>query len=592
MFKLFINNEEAELNKKTKIQFNRIILDISDISKRGINITNAINLPFSKKNDRLTGFPSRLNFNNASFETYQNYSVTQDNNIVSTGQMLVQSFDEKKGIKVQMAEGYDFWDEINKKRLIDLDLFEYDREFNNASFNALDEKTDSPWLWALGSFASDINETALNNLQYSRPMYRDRRILDIIISQAGYTVEYNNTFEETIIDDIGIISNSQDFSVSDYVRLWENVDISLGDILQTSGSLEFSENGNVVLSGNNLINETYTTSYVIKGTVNSFRASILSITYTLNGVSTVERFNIPAGISFINFRSEEIEIDSETVFSIDDNVTFENIRIYSHINESHIVEIEEDWKGNGQNSILNNYLMLTDYNLPEMTQGEFFKTIIKRLFLKVDIDNLKKVVQIMPFSDILSTNNAIDMSNKSKRFPPYKSGKSFGQLNIMSYSNEDNISNDIGRATFNVENQTAIQSKVFINIDQYSASREIQVDDNTTVNVPIYSITPATRESVKDRVVSFIEGDGIPFSASFGLVGWQNLYSDYYLSFINSVKRERIIDIELIISFLDFININKRPIIYIGELGSYFLVLTISGFIDGEFTKLSIIKFV
>lgn len=595
MFNLLIDSERVELSNKSRLQLSRLVLDIGDISKRGIKISNALTLPFTKKNDRLTGYPSRLNSNNDAFEVNASYVLTEQNNIISTGDVVIKSFDEKKGIKIQLAEGYGFWNTLGKSKMNDLDLFEYDVTFNSTSFTTLSVKTASPFLWGLTLDSGDPAETALNHLQYSRPQYRYRIIIDKIVEQAGFTLNYNDLFNQTPIDDVGFLSNSRDFVVTDYKRLWANVVIPAGDVVQASGALEFSLAGNTLLSGNDLINQLYQTSYAIKGTVNAPLKTTLSITHI--GAETItETVNIPKGLSFINFRSSEIEINNATIISVANEVIFENLRIYTHLNESDIVDIEGDWKGTGQKSILDGFQILTDYNLPSLTQHAFLKAVIKMFFLKVDVDVLKSEVMLDSFTDTLSTNNAIDLTGKSLRFPPYASGKSFGQLNRSAYNNEDTLSDELGRTTFNIDNDNAKPSKDFVRIDEYSASKETFVSGNTTVTVPIYTILSASdeasRDSIKDRILIFKTGVGIPFTATFSDLGWNILHNDYYSSFVDSIERERMMSVEILLTFLQFNQLNKMPIIYLGELNSYFLVLKTSGFEEGEFSKLSLAKFI
>jgi len=44
MFNLQIDNENVELDGRVKLQLSRLILDLTDISNRGIKISNALNL--------------------------------------------------------------------------------------------------------------------------------------------------------------------------------------------------------------------------------------------------------------------------------------------------------------------------------------------------------------------------------------------------------------------------------------------------------------------------------------------------------------------------------------------------------------------
>ena len=221
MFNLQIDSENVELDGRVKLQMSRLILDLADISKRGIKISNTLTLPFTKKNDRLTGYPSRLNSNNLAFENNPSYTLTESNNIASTGDVIIKSFDEKTGIKIQLAEGYDFWRLLGRLRMLDLDLFQYDEVFNTTTFDVLKNKTSSIWLWALTHDSDDPAETTLKSLQHSRPQYRTKRLIDEIIAQAGFDVDYTNVVDNTIFDDMGLMSNTSNFSVSDYMRSWE-----------------------------------------------------------------------------------------------------------------------------------------------------------------------------------------------------------------------------------------------------------------------------------------------------------------------------------------------------------------------------------
>ena len=171
MFTLQINGEQVELNSKEKIKLSLVNLLLDDFSKRGITISNQVNLPLSSISQKSILFPSHLNSNNKAFEKRQSYTLTLNQNIISTGSTIIKEHDPKKGTKIQLAEGDDFWRLAGSKKLNDLILYDYDFVFSAASFDILKFKTDSPWLWALDSEASDTGETALNNLVFSRPKY-------------------------------------------------------------------------------------------------------------------------------------------------------------------------------------------------------------------------------------------------------------------------------------------------------------------------------------------------------------------------------------------------------------------------------------
>lgn len=600
MFKLLINNEESELKESSRLVLNRIILNVNDISDRGIAFSNMITLPSSSKNLRLTGFPNRLSFNNLAFERTKPYQIVYQNTIVSEGDLIVKSYSEKDGIKIQMAEGFNFWQSIGSKKLRDLDLFSDYLEFSAATYNTISTKTGSVWLW---SFIRAFDDTVtgdppgdqLTSRVYSRPSYRVKTLLDNIVSQSGFDIEYNNTLNSTELDDFGFLSNTRDFAVTDNRRIYENVTIPSGLLNLNSASVEFSLAGNTQIVGlTNLENNLYKTSLVLKGTFSALNAGFITIT-TISGAETlIETIGYNQGPNFINYQTNEFEIDSTTTVLFSTDVNAECFRVIAHINESAIVEVEGDWVGGGggppdERSILNDFEMMADYNLPNITQLDLFKAIVKMFFLKVDTDNLKKMIELDSFADVLTINNSIDVSNKLRRFPSVSTGDFFGQLNVMRYSNDDDVNESLGEANFNIDNDSIQREKLFMEIPQFSASNQALIEDNTTITVFIY--TENGRTSVKDRICDFGTGVGVPFSCRFSLSTMQSMFTKYYSSFVNSVRRERIMNIDVLLNRIDFNRINKSPIIYIKDLKSYFLVLSISNFEPGKFSSLKVVKY-
>ena len=184
MFSLLINGESAELDQRVSIQLSKIYLDLSDLSKRGLNFTNAFSLPFTSVNDRLTGYPSRLASDNQAFEENQTYQLIGEGGLISAGNVVIDSFDDKKGIKIQLAEGYGFWSTLGKKLLNDLIVHDQDFEFNDTNMDALKARTTSIFITALHSSTGGANNTtALFNYDYTRPCYYFRNVLEKIISE-------------------------------------------------------------------------------------------------------------------------------------------------------------------------------------------------------------------------------------------------------------------------------------------------------------------------------------------------------------------------------------------------------------------------
>ena len=579
MFKLLIDNEEAELNTKSVITLNKLLLDLDDISLRGINFTNSITLPLTTKNDRLTGYPSRLSSNNLAFEVRKEYILFDSQTILSRGNVIVKSFEEKAGIKIQLAEGSDFWNVAGSKLLNDLVIHANDFTFNATNMDALKAKSTSVFLVALHCATDPTINTALTNYTYTRPCYNFKSILDKIILELGYEVDYTDVLTKTDLIDLGCLSNTEKFFVSDYKVRFENINQN-GNINYTSASSIFTKVGNVTQSGSTLTNATYKTSYVVKGFINSLVNT--QILFEANG--NTEVITINRGRSFINFRTDEIEISSSFVINFPTLINLEDVYIYSAINEPDIFAVEEAIDITG-------FLVLADYNLPQHTYKQFIKNLIKINFLDFTIDENKKKITFRYMPEIINTNNVVDFSSKVERYFEVNSGSIYGQLSVFKYNNDDDINENTGTAYISINNENAQEIKEIIAINEYSASREINVSTNNIIVVNIYNISENSRQSIKNRIIFFEETGTFGFNAVFSRIAWQQLYSKHYVDFVEATKRERVINFDAYINYLDFRTLQRNPVIYVQSLQSNFLVTDIQGFQRNEKCTLKCIKY-
>lgn len=579
MFRLIIDNEECELNSKSIITLNKLIIDLEDLSLRGINFTNSINLPITNKNDRLTGYPSRLASNNLAFEIRKDYILFDGVSILSRGNVIVKSYDEKAGIKIQLAEGSDFWTRAGSKLLEDLILHNNDFTFTASNMNALKAKTSSVFVTALHSATGSATDTALVNYNFTRPCYNWKIVLDKIISELGYTVDYTNILEKTDLLNLGCLSNSEKFFVSDFKRRFQNIN-QLGNIDYTNSNVIYGGGGSTGQLGSTLTNATYKTSYVIKGFVNSLINTQINL--QVNGNNEV--LTVPAGRTFINFRTDEVEIGSTFVVNFPTTVLLQDVYIYSAINEEDIFTVS------GQINI-EGFNVLADYNLPQHSYKQFIKNIIKLCFLDFAIDENKKLITFKYLPGVINTNNVVDFSKKVERYYTIESGSVYGQLSVFNYNNEDDINVNRGSAFVNINNENAPEIKEILSIQEYSASLEINASGNNILLCNIYNTTENKRQAIKNRILFFEEVGPFGINATFTPVSWQRIYSKNYVKFIQATKRERVISFDAYLNNLDFRTLQRNPVIYIDFLQSNFLVTDIEGFQRNEKCKIKCIKY-
>lgn len=578
-YSISILGESLDLNQKSKIGIHKTLLDLSDLASRGMAITNSIIIPFSKKNDRLLGFPSRIASNNKAFETSPEYILFDSSGIISRGNIVIKSFNNRTGIKIQMAEGYSLWSLAGKRKLNDIVNHEDDFIFNDTNMNSLKTKTSSVFLTALYDSIGNGTNTALDTYVYTRPCINFLPLLNRVVNELGYSLDVSDVGTHTEIEDVGCLSNTNEFYVSDFKRSIDR--LSITGIIPLSGWTNvFSKTGNVSLSGGDtLTNNLYKTSYVFKGWVESLNGSQLLFTFGSN----IERVLVPPGRTFINFRSDEVEIGTALVISAESTVKLEDTFIYSAIPESAIFDIE------GAINIVN-YLVLSDYNLPQITYKEFIKVLMRMFFLDLDIDELKKTAKLKYLPNYSQPDSAIDLSNAVDRDIEFESGNLYAQLNVLSYANDEDVSPNLGAAYFNVENSNAQQSKDFLRIGEFSASNELVASGENIVSVKIYNDVDSKRESISDRIVYFSEVGAFGFNAVFNPISFQRLLSNHYSAFINNTKRERVTTLNVYLNHSQYREIIKNPVVYVDFMNATFLITKISDYSRNNLCKLPAIK--
>ena len=581
MYRLTVNDEDVELDAKAKIQLSKKLFDLDDISSRGLKFTNAFTLPASNLNDYLLGYPSRLASNNLAFENNQPYILHDENNIVSVGSVVIKSYDENKGIKIQLAEGYDFWVKAGKTLLQDLILHDHDFAFTTANMDALKTKGASVFLTALAAMTGNPTHTALTNYNFTRPCFYWFMVLNEIADNLGYELDFDDVLDNTQLQDVGNISNAEDFMVCDMKRRFQSLSF-LGNIDISTGSSEFYKAGNTTISTVTLTNIAYKTSYVIKGTVTSSFDTALTLTFT----DRVLRVIIQKGTSFINFRTDAVEIGTTLVISANETVTFDDLYIYTAISEGDI--FEEDGAIVGA---ITNYLVLSDYNLPQQTCKQFLKVLASLFFLDFEVNEYTKTVKLIYLPNKIDPNNVLDLSGQVQRNIEWKNGGMYGQLNSFQYTNDDTVSLHLGDSFFNVQNKNVVESKLFLEIGEYSATDELTTSGENIIKIDIYDQNEKKRASFKDRIVFFDEVGAFGFNAVFNKIAMGVIYSNHYFDFITATKRERSAQIMVKLTKLQFKELSRSPLIYVDFLESNLLVTDINGFTTDGLTKLTVVKY-
>ena len=580
MYRLAIDGELVEGLPTFKVF--RKILNISNLEERGVRFTNAVNLQPTGHNLRLCGSPQYLATNNDSFEQSPRYTLSDENGIVSQGRIILKSYSKTKGIKIQLTEGLDLWAQAEKKQLNNLILHGDDFQFNGANMDALKVRTSGVFLTALHDAVGDKTNTALVDYNYTRPVYIIRNLLDAIAADLGYSINYGDTLSNTKINSIGFPSNCKDFFVSDYKYRFEGTDIS-GGLTEGAGSQVFDLGTNVTEAAGVFTNSTYKTGYVFKGTIYSNFDTQIVFTFS----DRTEILPIRKGTHFYNFKTDASEIGTTLQVASNEAVTLDDVYFYSIVSEGDVFDITGSINIDG-------WHVLADYNLPNLTYKSLFKLVFKLFFLSNDEDQSSKELDFVQLGNALDINNVIDLSGRvqiTNKEEEWNAGSIYGRLNWMGYANDEDVSEDLGRFYFDGLNENAQAVKSLIKVDEFSASNEVSVSGERVVQFPVYNLTENKRSAVSDRLVYLNEVVAFGFNATFAELGFARLHSDHYVSFVEATRRERVLSLDVLLRYSEFVVLHRNPLIYVSEYSSLFLVTEIKGFEAGQLTKIEVVKY-
>lgn len=585
MYQLFINNEEIDLNQSTRILLRRLIFDLKDFDKRGMTITNTITVPPTHNNLSVLGNPERISSNNLAFEGTNTYTLLDSTGILAQGTAIVKSFNKDRGAKLQLSQGFGFWGQAAEKKLNDLVNHGDDFQFTDANMDALKVKSGSVFLTALHTATGNTTDTALTTYQYTRPFVNFKPLLDKIVADLGYTIDYGQVLERTPLEDIGCSSNSDEFACTDYKRRFENVTLD--------GLLNFTTGSSIIppTFGNTsegpptqLGFALYKTSIIVKGQVNAPSATSIDIILS----NRTERIAIPRGLSFVNYKTDVDVIGGSAIISCPDSCVFNDVYVYTHIKESDIFEVEGAITLSNAND---DAWVLSDYNLPLITYKQFIKVMMKMFFLDLSVNESSRVITFRVLGDAIDSNNFTDMSGRIDENDEFTSGDIYGRLNNMKYENDEDLDTDLGTLFFTVKNDNADPVKTFLEISEFSASNEVEVSGENVVSYIIYNVTANNRSSIKDRIVFFNETGAFGFNAEFNPISWPRLYSDYYYSFIDNTKRERVFQLDAILNKNLFNRLQEIPLIYDRDLESYFVISEIKNFEEDRLSRLIAVRY-
>lgn len=572
---LYINGHKIDLMKSSPIAQTKQVNDIGRLDNRQTNFTNKFTVPFTPNNIRRLGKISLVgNQSNIPYE-----KVTVDLFDLKTGDCIIYKGwgnipgTNDKGYEIYVYDGnIDIYKAIENKTLGDLDISELKHE------KTLEEVVSTfdnskPYKYILADYNGEaMYDGNKINIDYLIPSVRAPWLLSKIEEFSGFKL--NGSFKTN----------------PDFINLYltypkGNQQSSEKDVIYDS------ETGLVPNSG--LIYDKYT-GFTVTEALN-VEVIILQISSSIKIVPAVNGVQVPPS----------------------------NIYLYpGDILSSYLISItgsEDDAGGRYFEQVLKyNSPISIDFSeeLSGFTIKDFLDEIVWRFCLTLFKDKYSNVYNLKSISEITDRANVIDWSDKFR----YKQGEkyvfaSYAQNNIMRYKyNDENAKYNNG--TLRVENKNLEDSKTIIESKIYSP--ELRSSKNLGFVTQVYKLwekEPKDDGSVDykplaDRFYFIKSVDtyfdnpvliGSKYTTTSMLINYapvetfkglkfDEIIKNYYPDIKKILNKSLIITSKLSLKSKDINNVQFDVPYYFEQLGGYFLINKINGFVPKQKTSVELVR--
>jgi hypothetical protein len=333
------------------------------------------------------------------------------------------------------------------------------------------------------------------------------------------------------------------------------------------------------LTGSYALNLTYKSKIRIRGSANAENDMLLTITGT-GAKPQTQTFFLNKGLIDYDITSNDFQAGTAITISFTGigNLVLENFLIYTLIDENDF--------GSMSSAIFTDFKVKTYDNIPSIDQKDLFKHCLVKIGGYFLTNNFNRKLTINSVKS-LSKLNAIDWSEKfieeSENIIPLDG---YGKINYFSYDNSKDSPDNLGRGTFEIDNETLQESKdVYKSI--FAASAEVAITDKMIDNY-IYDDTERVNEI--NTLIGYYEEIGAYTVARFENLNGNNLLSNYYSNFVKAIQRGEILECKINLNKSDFFLFDFTKLVYIKQNKSIYYVLNIGNYIENELTDIRLLK--
>jgi len=573
MPELTIDGNAVDLGT-SRLVFSKKGYSFEDWLTKDIPYSERITLPETSLLNSIFFRPFSQDIQGQKFSKFHNYKYRDNGKIVSSGIAKLEGFNESRQYELQLLDGsFALFQSINDN-ISALDFESSDFIFGTSSYTAMKVLNASVWIWAASSMHEEktLSRNILGgNISFSRPYLSTKRLLEKIFLVHGWSYDLNT--DSDLFDKL-IISARSDFLFTSYEKSFSGSQ-STGNIDLTSPI--FIKRDSVTSSVT--LNLTYDSVIRFRGNIDADNDFILQLTVTGTDAQ-IQTLGINKGLEYYDLYSNDFKAGSAVTISVTGtgSIEFDNFLIYTIIDENDFGIIGS--------AAFNLFKVKTYDNLPEISQKELFKHLLVSIGGFFTTNNFNKKITISALSS-LSRMSAMDWSTKfidQSESVSLLSG--YGKTNYYNYNNSREKLSNLGRGSFIIVNETLDEvENIYDSI--FAASLEVEITD-TMIDNTIYNNT----ERIEDvnTLLGYYENISDYTVARFGQLNGNNILANYYVNFLNAVKKGEMIECKFNLNKSDFFLFDFTRLVYLLQKKSVFYVLKIGNYTDGKLTDVTLLK--
>lgn len=623
---LYINGNIADLDSKAVIAQTKQVNDINSIDDRQASYTNKFKLPKTAQNIRIMSFAT-LQGNTSNIPYQKNecslYSDTGEC-FVYKGWAVVE--DSGNSYDVTIYDGIiDLYKAIENANLSQLNLTELNHTKDVPTIiNSMAGGIDAPYTYILADYNGKVlADNGVLNTDYVVPAANVKYLWDKIFSKYGFTysgsifqtqnfrnlwLSYPKGVTASDSDTVIFHSNAYTFPIAiqglvHYAR-FTIADINTLPAVINNIHYKFGINGTYKLK--------------IKGKVfgrgllaGQLVSKIIIARNNEANPQTGTTLDVFDGVGY----GQDFEFESTTPYSLNANDTF-SIGFAASVNDESYYQLRP--QDDNQLEVTISYVDPANIqfgdSLSDFTIRDFLTEIVQRFGLTMFKDKYTNNLRFLTLQEIFQ-NDAIDWSSKFSRVvnENYIYG-SYAQKNNLkyNYNDKEGTYND---GNIDVDNKNLPDSKDVIKSKIYSPEKE----NTIYLNVPhkVYRLwdkeikedgsieykpldkryyflrrnnTQGQQLTLRSEVLNQEGSTSVYNTESYYRLSFEDVVSDYYLPLQQLLNKAIIVNAELYLNDSDVVNVDFSRLVYIEQLGNYYLVNKIPNYVKGKVTKVELVR--